>query len=209
MKLLALAIAAALWIVVSGEEETVRSYMVPLDFIALSRDRVLSGETPNQVQVRLRGSDAVLRSLAADDLHIPVDVSRLRAGERAVEPLAPESVQGVPSGAAVESITPEAVNLLVERRVSRAVHLQPRIEGSPAKGCVIAGVEMDPDHVIFEGPESELASLSMAATEAIVVEGRSQTFIVMAGVPTPSTRIRLAEARPVKVTVHIEKETHR
>jgi YbbR domain-containing protein len=206
MKLLALAIAAALWIVVSGEEESVRTYNVPLDFTALSRDRTLSGDTPNSVQVRVRGSDSVLRSLAADDLRIPIDLSRLRPGERAVEALSPQSVQGIPSGAAVDAIAPEAVPLLVERRISRAVHLQARLEGTPAKGFVIGKVDLDPDHVVFEGPESELAPLSMSATESILLDGRSQTFIVMVGVPLPSPRIRFAEARPVKVTVHIERE---
>jgi YbbR domain-containing protein len=206
MKILAIAIAAVLWIVVSGEEESVRTYTVPLDFTALTRDRILSGETPNAVQVRVRGSDAVLRSLAAADLRIPIDASRLRAGETAVETLSPGSVQGIPSGAAVESIAPEAVALLVERRVSRPIHLQPRLEGSPAKGCTLAGVDLDPDHVVFEGPESELAPLSMTATEPILLDGRSQTFIVMVGVPLPSPRIRLAQARPVKVTVHVERE---
>jgi len=206
MKVLALAIAAVLWIVVSGEEETVRTYTVPLDFTALGRDRILSGETQSTVQVRVRGSDAVLRSLAADDLHIPIDVSRLHAGERADAAVSVENVQGVPSGAAVENITPASVSLLVERRVSRAIQLQPRLQGSPAKGFVLAGVELDPDHVVFEGPESELAPLSMTATEPILLDGRSQTFIAMAGVPVPSPRVRLAQARPVKITVHIEKE---
>lgn len=208
LKLLALVIAAALWIVVSGEEESVRTYTVPLDFTALSRDRILSGETPGTVQVRVRGSDAVLRSLAADDLHIPINIGRLRPGERAVEALAPGSVQGIPSGAAVESVSPEALSLLVERRVSRAIHLQARLEGSPAKGHVLGAVELEPDHVVFDGPESELAPVSMAATEPILLDGRNRTFIVVAGVPLPSPRVRLAEARPVKVTVHIEKETH-
>src|SRR5262249_57711369 len=102
MKLLALGIAAVLWIVVSGEEESVRTYTVPLDFTALARDRILSGDTPNAVQVRVRGSDAVLRSLAADDLHIPIDVSRLRAGQRPVETPSPRNVQGIPAGAALD-----------------------------------------------------------------------------------------------------------
>src|SRR5262249_35513264 len=167
MKLLALGIAAVLWIVVSGEEESVRTYTVPLDFTALSRDRILSGDTPNTVRVRVRGSDAVLRSLAADDLHILIDASRLRAGERAVEALAAGNVQGVPSGAAVESIAPEAISLLVERRIARTIHVQPRLEGSPTKGFAVAGVELDPDRVVLEGPESELAPLSMTATEPI------------------------------------------
>jgi len=205
-KVLALFIAAALWIVVSGEEESVRTYSVPLDFISLARDRILSGETPNSVQVRVRGSDAVLRSLAGDDLHIPIDVSRLRTGEHAVETLSPGNVQGIPSGAAVDGITPEAIELLVERRVARTVHVRPQIEGTPAPGFALAGVELDPDHVIFEGPESELATLSMAATEPILLDGRSQTFIAMVGVPLPSTRVKLVETRPVKVTVHVSRD---
>lgn len=209
MKLLALAIATALWIVVSGEEESVRTYTVPLDYTGLSRDRILSRDTPNEVQVRVRGSDAVLRSLAAEDLRISVDVSRLRAGEQTVDALAPGSVQGIPSGAAVDGLVPEAIRLLVERRISRLVRVQPRLEGSPARGWAIGRVEMDPDHVVFEGPESELNHLSMVATEPIVVDGRGETFIAMIGVPLPSTRVRLAEARPIKVTVHIEKETRR
>ena len=205
MKLLAFAIAAALWILVSGEEESVRTYSVPLDFAALARDRILSGETPGTVQVRVRGSDAVLRSLAADDLRIPLDVSRLQPGKRKMEAIAPGSVQGIPSGAAVDSITPDSVPLLVERRISRTLKLLPRLEGSPVEGIAVKRVEMDPDRVVFEGPESEVASLSTTATEPILLDGRSETFTAMVGVPLPSTRIRLAETRPVKVTVHLEK----
>jgi hypothetical protein len=91
--------------------------------------------------------------------------------------LSPGNVQGIPSGAAVDGIKPEAISLLVERRVSRTVHLQPRIEGAPSPGFALAGVELDPDHVILEGPESELAPLSMTATEPILLDGRTQTFI--------------------------------
>lgn len=205
MKFLALLIAIALWIVVAGEEESAETYTVPLDFTSLSRDRILSGDMPNAVQVRVRGSATVLRSLSADDLRIPIDVSRLRTGERAVEALSPGNVQGIPSGAAVTGITPEAIPLLVERRIQRTVHLQPRIEGSPAPGFTLADVELDPDYTVFEGPESELAPLSMTATEPILLDGRSQTFIAMVGVPLPSPRVRFVQPRPVKVTVHIKR----
>src|SRR5206468_12392556 len=101
LKVLAFVIAVALWILVSGEEESVRVYTVPLDFTNTG-DRMLAGDTPATVQVRIRGSEAVLRGLAEDDLRIPIDLSGAPAPRRITQRLDPGSVRGVPSGAAVE-----------------------------------------------------------------------------------------------------------
>ena len=205
LKALAFVIAVALWILVSGEEESVRVYNVPLDFTNAG-DRMLAGDTPGTVQVRIRGSESVLRSLAEDDLRIPIDLSSAPAPRRMIQRLDPGSVQGVPSGAAVESVSPDHVKLVIERKVSRVINVSARLEGRPAPGYRTTEVDLSPDHVTVEGPEGEVSRISLVFTQPIPIQGKRETFAALAGTSIENQRVRVLDSRLIRVTVHIEAE---
>ena len=205
LKALAFVIAVALWILVSGEEESVRVYNVPLDFTNAG-DRMLAGDTPGTVQVRIRGSESVLRSLAEDDLRIPIDLSSAPAPRRMIQRLDPGSVQGVPSGAAVESVSPDHLTLAIERKVSRVIRVSARLEGSPAPGYRTTEIDLNPDQVTVEGPESEVSRLSLVLTKPVPIQGKQQTFTALAGTSIENSRVHVLETRLIRVTVRIEKE---
>jgi YbbR domain-containing protein len=205
LKVLAFAIAAALWILVSGEQEAVQVYSVPVDF-ALSRDRMLGGEVPGTVQVRLRGSESILRGVAADDLRVPIDLSKAPPGQKLLRLLAAGNVMGVPSGAAVESISPDHLTLSVERKITRIVRVSPRLEGVPAAGFRMLEFDADPERVTIEGPESEVSRIAQVSTESIPLHGKDAGFNVSVAASIESPRIRVLENGPIKVTVRIEKD---
>lgn len=208
LKLLAFVIALALWVLVAGEEESVRVYSVPIDF-TLSKDRILVGDTPGTVQVRLRGSEAVLRRISPDDLSVPIDLSALPPGQKGVESIAPRSVLGVPSGAAVELVTPDRLQVMVERKTSRSVELAARFEGSPPPGYRLVDATTDPDQVTLEGPEGQISQITLAYTDPIPLQGRRQSFMAVVGVTVEDPRIRVLVRRPVKVAIRIEEDRKR
>lgn len=205
VKLLAIVIAVALWVLVTGEEEAVKVYTVPLDF-ALSRGQILEGETPDSVQVRVRGSESILRSLAPDALRIPVDLTGAIPGRKVSKMILPDSVQGIPSGAAVDTVTPDHMTLAVGRKITARVQVAPRLEGAPASGYRMDKVDARPDTVTVEGAESEVSSVSVAHTDPISLHGKDETFTVRANLALDSPRLRIIEAQSVEVTVHIAKD---
>lgn len=205
VKLLAIVIAAALWVLVTGEEEAVKVFTVPLDF-TLSANQILESDTPDSVQVRVRGSESILRNLAQDDLRVPLDLTRAVPGRKISRVLLPDNVQGVPSGAAVDSIEPNQVALSVERKISRQIRVSPRLEGSLAAGYHMADFETKPDMVTLEGAESEVSRISLAYTEPILLHGKDTSFTVIANLSLDSPRVRVLEPQPIEVTVRIAKD---
>ena len=60
LKILSLALAALLWLVVSGEQIVERALRIPLEFTNLPAQLELVGEPPTVVDVRVRGSSGAL-----------------------------------------------------------------------------------------------------------------------------------------------------
>ena len=205
LKILAFVIAFTLWILVSGEQDSVQVYSVPLDF-ALAKDRILAGDVPESVQVRVRGSGSILRGLMANDLQIPVDLTQAAPGEKTSLALDAGSVHGVPSGVAVEAVIPERVTVSVERKISRTIRVSPRLEGSPAPGFRMQDFEADPDRITIEGPEGEVSRISLAYTEPIPLVGKVAEFTATVNTAIEAPRVRVLEARPIKVKVRIVKD---
>ena len=63
LKLLAVLLAVLLWLSVAGEHVVERSMRVPLEFRNIPTQLEITGDPPATVEVRLRGSSAVLGRL--------------------------------------------------------------------------------------------------------------------------------------------------
>jgi len=80
LKLLALALAILLWLTVAGEHVVERSLRVPLEFRNVPDALEIVGNAPDTVDVRLRGSSALLSRVQPGEI---VAVLDLAARERA------------------------------------------------------------------------------------------------------------------------------
>ena len=112
LKVLALALAVAIWMAVTGEGRGVQDFRVPVD-VALGTGATLSGSPPTNVTVRLRGPDSLLRRVDPYDLTIRVDLRDAVAGDRTVQ-LTPRNVAGVPADVEVALIDPAIRELSCE-----------------------------------------------------------------------------------------------
>src|SRR5260370_9277317 len=105
LKILAIALASLLWLTVAGEHVVERSLRVPLEFRNIPVAVEIVGNTPDSVDVRLRGSSAVLSRLQAGDIVAVLDLSAARTRSplfhiRSDEGRAPFGVAGAPGGPA-------------------------------------------------------------------------------------------------------------
>ena len=51
----------------------------------------------------------------------------------------------------MESVSPDHMTLVIERKVSRVINVSARLEGKPAPGYRTTDVDLSPDHVTVEG----------------------------------------------------------
>lgn len=212
LKLLALAIALAVWFGVTSQRApaTVTLRDVPLAFVP-PEDVEISNEPIDKLRVvTLQGRRDELDRLDRQNLDANVDVTNLRLGERVVR-LTPDNVAlNLPGGVRVVKVEPESVALRLERRIERELAVEPRLEGRPPEGYEMRGWQVTPVRVRVRGPQSRVAALEKLPTETISLEGQTQPLDlkqtnvdivdpkVVALDPVVAVRVDIGEARAEK-----------
>jgi YbbR domain-containing protein len=202
LKLLAFAIAFAIWLAVVGENKAVQDFRVPLD-VVLRPDAILEGQPLTAVNVRLRGAQNLLQKIAPFDLQVRVDLKDADFGERNLQ-LAPEAVLGRPPGVEVVLIDPGRLALRVAKRVRKVVPVAPEFVGRPAAGHEFYWAETSPDTVEIEGPEAKIADVQRLRTDPIRLDGRTQPFLLRVAAVPDSPDIQVRDARPISVRAHVD-----
>jgi hypothetical protein len=113
LKVLALALALILWMLVSGEETVDRGLRVPLEMQQFPPGLQLKGELPSTLDVRVRGASGVLGRLAPGDVVAVLDVGDAREGRQLFQ-LTPARVR-VPFGVEVMQVTPDTIAMVFEQ----------------------------------------------------------------------------------------------
>jgi YbbR domain-containing protein len=202
LKLIALGLAIAVWVAVTGEGRGVSDFRVPVDFL-LSPGSTLSGSPPTNVTVRLRGPDSLLRRLDPFDLAMRVDLRDATGGERVVQ-LTSRNVTGVPRDVEVALIDPDRLRLALARKKQREVPVVPTIAGKPPRGYQMYRAIAHPEAILVEGPEAKLSAATRVGTDVIHVEGRSEPFSARVGAVPDGSDLHVVDARPLDVMVYID-----
>src|ERR1043165_3195835 len=142
LKLLSLAIALVLWLLVTGQNQPVTAHLnVQLNFIRPPALEI-SNDPPRTVDVMLTGSRTKLDDLTSLDLVATVDISDQHAGERVLR-LADKAQISLPQGVKVDGFQPSAVPVRLEAIIERQVPIDPKLEGKPADGYDVYSVRSE------------------------------------------------------------------
>jgi YbbR domain-containing protein len=201
LKVVSVSLAALIWLLVSGEQVVERALRIPIEFTNLPPQLEPVGETPNVVDVRVRGSSGALARVATGELVAVLDLRSARAGRRLFH-LTSADVRA-PFGIDVVQIAPSSLPMSFEPSATKTVRVVPEIEGNPAPGFAIGTVAAEPETVAVVGPASSVKGLTEAMTEPVSVEGATAvvTELVTVGVADPAVRLREPVSARVTVTV--------
>src|SRR5215204_6008700 len=201
LKLLSLAIAVVLWLLVTGQNEPVTAHVnVQLNFIR-PQSLEISNDPPRTVDVMLTGSRNKLDDLSSLDLVASVDISDQRAGERVLR-LADRAQISLPQGIKVDGFQPSAVPIRLEEIVDRQVAVEPKLEGKPADGFEVYSAYPNKGSVTVRGPASRVNALQKVLTESIWLAGHRENFMANnLAIDVPDPKVDLLD--PV-VSVDIE-----
>ena len=202
LKFLAIGLAVLLWFTVSGEPTIVeRGLRIPLEFQNIPAGFEIVGDTPDTVDVRVRGSSAILSRLEPGEVVAVLDLRTARPGSRLFD-LVTEQVRA-PFGVDVAQVAPATIALDLEPSGRRTVPVVPAVEGEPAPGYVVGEVSSDPATVLVVGPESRLRQLTEAMTEPVAVAGATAPVRAEVTVGVPDLALRLSVPRRAVVTVDV------
>lgn len=203
LKLISLAAAVLLWAAIAREPIAEVAINVPIEFQNIPDQLEISSETIPQAQVRVRGPARLVRDASRAAVHCEVDLTGSKPGQRTYE-LGPNRIQA-PRELQVTQVIPTRLQLELDRRITRAVEIHPRVVGQFASGIRIARVTSDPAAVTIVGPEKRVLALDSASTDPVDATGvvGSQTFTTHVYVTDPLVRVGFTG--PVHVTVFTEK----
>jgi YbbR domain-containing protein len=198
---MAIALSTMLWLIVAGDHLVERSMRVPLEFRNIPSTLEIVGDPPTSVDVRLRGSSALLGRLQQSDIVAVLDLTTARPGSRMFH-LRSDEVRA-PYGVEVAQVVPSTLALDLETSGRRTVPIVPALDGEPAPGFVIGRVTADPATVEVAGPESRLKQLTGATTEPIEVTGSRTRVRDVVTVGVTDSAVRLVQARDATITVDV------
>ena len=201
LKLLSLAIAIVLWLLVTGQNQPVTAHVnVQLNFIR-PQTLEISNDPPRTVDVMLTGSRNKLDDLTSLDLVATVDITDQRAGERVLR-LADKAQISLPQGIKVDGFQPSAIPIRLEEVIERQVNVEAKVEGKLAEGFEVYSVHPNKGSVAVRGPASRVNALQKVTTESIWLAGHKESFTAAnVGIDVPDPKVDLLE--PV-VSVNVE-----
>lgn len=201
LKTLAVALATLLWLTVAGDHLVERSMRVPLEFRNVPIALEIVGEPPTAVDVRLRGSSALLSRIDPREIVAVLDLASARPGSRMFH-LRNDEVHA-PYGVEVAQVVPGTIALEMEKSVRRVVPVVPAIDGQPAPGFVLGPVTAVPDTVEVAGPESHLKRLTGATTEPVDISNAQTKVNDIVTVGVADSAVRLVKAQNARVEIEI------
>jgi YbbR domain-containing protein len=201
LKIVAFALATLLWLIVAGDHLVERSMRVPLEFRNIPPALEIVGDPPTAVDVRLRGSSALLGRLEPRDIVAVLDLGTARPGSRMFH-LQSDEVRA-PYGVDVAQVVPGTLALDLEKSGRRTIPIVPALDGEPAPGFVIGRVTADPPTVDVAGPESRLKQLTGATTEPVQVTGTRARVRDVVTVGITDAAVRLVQAQDATITVEV------
>ncbi len=202
LKLLAIALAFAIWVSVTGENRVVQDFKVPLE-IQLPDDLALASDPPTAVDVRFRGLESVMRRLDPVPMAVRVDLRDATSGEREVL-LSRQNLIGVPRGVEVDFMDPDRAELVVETRRRRDLRVEPTFLGQPAQGFAFYGARVSPKRLRVDGPSSQVDALEVLRTNPIRLDDRSEPFMTHVGVVPEGKHVRLVDQDTLDVLVLVD-----
>ncbi|HEY5617307.1 MAG TPA: CdaR family protein [Vicinamibacterales bacterium] len=201
LKVLSIVLAALIWLIVSGEQIVERALRIPLEFTNLPAELELIGDTPDVVDVRVRGSSGALSRVAAGELVAVLDLRTARSGRRLFH-LTGNDVRS-PFGIEVVQISPSNISIMLEISATKIVPVVPELDGDPRDGYVVGTVAADPATVEVAGPVSAVERLTRAITEPVSIAGASDTITETVNVGVADPAVRLVSPVGAQVTVNI------
>lgn len=201
LKTVSVAIAAILWLFVSGDEVVERGLRVPLEFQQFPGGLEMMGEAPSLVDVRVRGASSALSLISPGDIVAQLDLKSARPGRRLYQ-LTPEQVR-VPYGVQVVQVSPTTVALAFEASQAKIVPVVPAVEGDPAPGFVVGKVSVEPPTIEVIGPQSAIDRVTEALTEPVNVGGASAAVADGVTVGFQDPALRMKTPRQARVTVDV------
>jgi len=168
-KLLSLAIATAIWMLVASEPELSTFATARIEFKNLADNLELASEPDTSILLELRGPSGELGGLSDGTRHpaVILDMRGITPGQHTFA-IGPANVN-LPRSVKIVRATPSEVRFDFDRPMVRSVPVTARFEGEGRNGYHVIAVAVDPPEVEIIGPRKRVVAVQSVVTDPIPV----------------------------------------
>lgn len=200
--ILALAISVFIWAVAQGTSSVQESFDVAVELVGVEEGLVVTDQSSDAINVRLRGSRASLRNLDRSKMKYRVDARGSKPGV-AIYDVDVETIEH-PTGTKFNGYSPSQLKVRFEKRGRKAVGVRAEVQGVPAPGFHVAGVVIEPAKVWLEGARSQVMRLNEVVTEIVDIAGLAATEKRAVRLVLGGGTVWVEDDKPVQVEIRIE-----
>jgi YbbR domain-containing protein len=211
LRVLALAIAAGLWVFVNAaQHETEIGLTVPVQYTGLSPELVIINDHPQFVNLQISGPQTLLSLLDAGRMTVHLDLRGVTPGEADFK--ITSNMFHIPRQTSIDRISPAQITLDIDQIVTKDLPVHLDTTGQVANGLQIASVEIQPPVVSVTGPSRFLRNMGSVDTMPVDVENLSADVSREVPLADTGSLIKLPVARVV-ANIHlgqviVEREFH-
>ena len=190
LKLVSLVLALGVWLLLVPYEKvsSEKSLTIPLETRNVPAGLEIVERPPATVDITLRAANRLLDEIGPSALVARLDLDRASVPQQEY-PLK-TSMIAVPPGAEVIKVSPSKVTIKLERTAVAALEVRATVQGKPAKGFHVEGVEVEPANVTVQGPESRVRAKIAATTAPVDISGLAQPTVFEADIILPRPELR-------------------
>jgi len=201
-KLVSLLLAILVWLAYTSTPDVVTTYTAPIVYRNLATGWMVTGNSPENVHLELRGTPARLTPASLADAVVLFDLGNVNTTQERTFTIA-ESNLNLPPGVAFLRAVPSQLRLRLARMAAKEVPVEIQLSGSLPSGYRIREQSVSPDRLRVAGPEARVSTVSQVQTDPIELRTLSQSgeHRVDAFVDDPQVHFESSPAVTVKLTI--------
>lgn len=205
-KILAVAIAIALWFVANIEHDIEKSVSINVNYLNLPSELIIVNKPPETLNIRVRGPRTQLASLSPRNIAFTLDLANSSPGVSQFE-IQTDQIK-TPRGIQVTGITPAEIKIDIDRTIQKRVEVKPVIGGPPDTGFELVGApEAVPSKVEIKGPRNIVSQINTIPTDSVSIAGVKSKFTIQVPLKSTQPLIDILNNEIVRVTVDIREQT--
>jgi len=167
-RFLALGLAFLAWYLVSGREKVEIWVDVPLEIVNLPPDYLITKGMLNKIQVRIRGTKALLERVEEKKVSYTLDLSDVRKGSNVLV-LSPKNLT-FPRPLEVVEVIPSRLELVIDELVIKEVPVIVKWESKVSRYFEPTSVQAQPETITIKGPSTLLENIKDIKTKLIEIK---------------------------------------
>lgn len=205
IKFSSLVLSFIVWMMVQKEVTTTKTFHKVPYHLKIAANMVSTHQDVRAIKVTLTGPQEIMRDMSKNPIQITHDLKGVEKPGSVHFSLSEQDFT-VPARTQILDFQPHQINVVLDELVEKELPVKVQFLGKPEKGFRVKDYVLNPTVVRVAGPKQELKERSEIETDAILLTGRTRSFVQTVALKPLVKKDLNRELQHVDVYVKLEEE---